>query len=697
MVHSPHGFLADLAVVLCVAALTAVVCHRLRQPAMLGYILAGMIIGPHIPIPLVADRQTVETMSELGMVLLMFSLGLEFSLGRLAKLASTAGIITVVQVSLTFSMGYGAGSLFGWSPALCAFAGGIVSISSTIVVARLFAERGIRGQVTEIAYGILIYEDLVAILMLAALTAFATAGTVSAGVVAGTVRDLAVFLAILLVVGLFVVPRLFRGLLRWDNSETLLVASLGVCFAVALLTRKMGFSVALGAFLAGVLIAESEAAHRVDVLVRPLRDMFGAIFFVAVGMLVEPRLIVTHWPAIVLLTVIVILGKAVGVVLGAFLVGLSPAVAVQTGMALAQIGEFSFVMAGLAAAGGGDGAVFPAIAVGVAVLTTFTTPWLVSVSTRVAESLDRTLPRPLQTLLALYGSWLEQIGITWRAASTRPGALRPGRLLALDAALLALVAVGGTAWLERLRAAGLQLGLPSWVTGAGFAVLLLSLSAVLAVGMVRSARALARALAESAFPPVAPDRADASAAPRRALGLVLLLLITLGTGLVLIAVLQPFVRVLPLTAVLLVLLVALAVNLWRTAADLEGHAKAGAAALFEILLAQRRAPAETDVPAEVVVNSRVPMIPGFGRVLSIPLAEGNPAAGRTLTDLRLRALTGATIVAIRRGNEKIVFPTGKSTARAGDVLLVTGTEEALGEAERLLNAFSTPTGEGGRS
>src|SRR5262245_25465483 len=209
MEHASHGFLADLALVLCVAAVTTVACHRLRQPVMLGYVLAGMIIGPHIPVPLVANPETVATLSELGVVLLMFSLGLEFSLGRLMRVASTAGLITLVEVSLTFSLGYGAGRLIGWAAPVCVFLGGIVSISSTTVVARLFAERGIRGPLADTAFGILICEDLVAIMLLAALTAFASAGSVSAGLLAGAAGDLTAFLVILMVVGLFVVPRSF--------------------------------------------------------------------------------------------------------------------------------------------------------------------------------------------------------------------------------------------------------------------------------------------------------------------------------------------------------------------------------------------------------------------------------------------------------------------------------------------------------
>ncbi len=689
-----HGFLADLALVMCVAAVTTVVCHRLRQPAMLGYILAGLIIGPHIPIPLVANAETVTTLSELGVVLLMFSLGLEFSLARLTRVASTAGLIALVEVSLTFSLGYGAGRLLGWGATTCVFVGGIVSISSTTVVARLFAERGIRGGMADTAFGILICEDLVAILLLAALTTFASAGSVSAGLLAGTAGDLAAFLVVLLVVGLFVVPRSFRGLLRLQNPETLLVASVGLCFAAALLASQAGFSVALGAFLAGVLIAESEAAHRVDVLVRPLRDMFGAIFFVAVGMSIDPKLIMTHWPAVLVLAGIVVTGKILGVGLGAFLVGLPPGIAVQAGMSLAQIGEFSFVMAGLAAAAGGEGKSLPAVAVAVSALTTFTTPWLIAASPRAAEALDRRLPRPLQTLIALYGTWLEHLGAAWRAAASRTAPLRSARLVALDAILLALVAGGGTVLVERLGTAGRAAGLPSWLTGGGLVAIMIAVGIVLAVGLVRSARGLARDLAAFVFPAAPADTADASRAPRDALGIVLLLLITLGTGLFLIAVLQPFVPVLPLALLLLGLLATLSLSLWRKAEDLEGHARAGAEALLELVRSQRHAPGRPDAVHDAAPDAP-PLVPGFGRVLPVVVEPGYPADGRTLAELGLRARTGATIVAIKRGAERIVFPTGKARPQPGDVLLVTGTEEALAEAQRLLTASSILPGEGG--
>jgi len=368
--HDMHEFLRSLTVVLAVAAITTVLFQRLRQPVVLGYIIAGLIVGPHVPIPIVADPGIIQTLSELGVILLMFSLGLEFHLAKLVRVGPAAGFTAVIETSLMAWLGFLAGRAFGWTVLESVFAGAIVAISSTTIIAKAFDEQGIRGPLRELVVGILLIEDLIAIIFMAVLTAVATGASLSAAGVAGTVGRLVMFLVGLLVVGMLVVPRFIRYVTNIGRAETTLVASIGICFGTAYLAQRFGYSVALGAFIAGSLVAESGKAEEIERLIHPIRDVFAAIFFVSVGMLIDPALVAQHWVAVLVLSAVVIVGKITGVSVGAFLAGSGTRTAVQAGMSLAQIGEFSFIIAGLGLSLGANRAFLYPVAIAVSAITT---------------------------------------------------------------------------------------------------------------------------------------------------------------------------------------------------------------------------------------------------------------------------------------------------------------------------------------
>src|SRR2546426_5378652 len=326
-----HAFLKALTIVLGVAAVTTVVFQRLRQPVVLGYIIAGLIVGPHVPVPLVADSTVVQTLSELGVILLMFSLGLEFSLRKLMAVGPTASLTALLQSSVMVWLGFMIGRLFGWTPLESLFAGAVIAISSTTIIAKAFEEQGVTGKLRELVVGILIVEDLIAVLLMAILTGVASGSGLAAGPLAATIARLAAFLVGLVGIGLLLVPRAIRAISRLHRRETTLVASIGICFTIALLAQAFGYSVALGAFLAGSLVAESGEEKQIERLVEPVRDIFGAVFFVSVGMLIDPALVARHWPAVVVLTAAVVIGKVEGVSLGAFLTGSGMRTPVQAG------------------------------------------------------------------------------------------------------------------------------------------------------------------------------------------------------------------------------------------------------------------------------------------------------------------------------------------------------------------------------
>jgi monovalent cation:H+ antiporter-2, CPA2 family len=314
-----HHFLQDLALVLCVAAVTTVVFQWLKQPVVLGYLLAGLIVGPHLPVPLVADTETIGTLAELGVILLMFSLGLDFNLRRLARVGLGVAFIALLEIGLMLSLGFTVARLLGWSVTVSLAAGAVVAISSTMIIVRAFKEQQVEGRLADLVYGVLVVEDLAAILILSAMSAVVTGQDANLVTLARTGGRLAAFLAGSMAIGLLVVPRVMRAVVSLRRHETTLVATIGICFAAALLARGAGFSVALGAFLAGSLVSESGVVRHIEPLVRPVRDMFAAIFFIAVGMLIDPRLVWEHRGPVLALAAVVIVGKIVGVTVGAFL------------------------------------------------------------------------------------------------------------------------------------------------------------------------------------------------------------------------------------------------------------------------------------------------------------------------------------------------------------------------------------------
>lgn len=680
---SSHAFLSALTMVLCVAAVTTVVCQRLRQPVVLGYMIAGLIIGPHLPIPLVADPGIVDTLSELGVILLMFSLGLEFSFGKLARVGPTAALRAVVQCSMMLWLGFLTGRLFGWTPLECLFAGAIVAISSTTIIAKAFDERGIKGTLRDLVVGVLIVEDLIAILLMAGLTAISTGKGVSADALVATVGRLAGFLVALIVVGMMLVPRFMRAVTRLKRPETTLVASVGVCFAVALLAQYAGYSAALGAFIAGSLVAESGEEKIIEPLVHPVRDMFGAIFFVSVGMLIDPKLIVENWPAVLVLSAVVICGKVVSVTLAAFLNGVSPRLSIQAGMSLAQIGEFSFIIAGLGVTLNATRSFLYPVAIAVSALTTLTTPWLIGASGSLASWVDRKLPRPLQTFATLYGTWVEQLRTAPARATANAEIRRLVRFLVLDAVLLAGIVVGTALQTEGLVAfVETTLKIPPMVAHPLIVVLAIVLSTPFGVGIIRVVRRLALLLAELALPAQPAGRVDLAVTPRRALVVAMELTSVLLVGLPMLALTQPFITGLQGAVAFTFLAALLGFILWRSAIDLQGHVRAGAQVIVEALSARAQDAGSSD--SGTVLNDVHPLLPGLGAPLPIQLALSSPALGKTLAQLHLRELTGATVLAIQRGVAGTVIPTAHEVLQAGDILVVAGTQAAVDAARTLL-------------
>ncbi len=402
MLFVSQNLLEDLGLVLCVAAATTVLFQLIRQPVVVGYLVAGMIVGPHVPVPLLADTARIHMLSELGVILLMFALGLEFSLRKLLRLGPTAGFVTALQVGLMIWLGFVVGRAMGWTKLESIFAGALLSISSTTIVARALAEQPVGAAVRELVFSVTLAEDLAAVMLLAILTALASGAGLSASMMAATAARLGLFLVALIGGGMLIVPPLMRRIVALGQAETTLIASIGICFAFAIIAEHAGYSVALGAFLAGSLVAESGAVETIGALVDPVRDLFAAIFFVSVGMMIDPAQIEAHWLALAILVTVVIGGKFAGVSGAALLSGSSVRTAVQSGMCLAQIGEFSFIIAGVGTRSHATREFLYTLAVAVSAITTFTTPFLIRASEPLAEFLERREPRALLPMRTMY-------------------------------------------------------------------------------------------------------------------------------------------------------------------------------------------------------------------------------------------------------------------------------------------------------
>lgn len=437
------SILVDLALVLGVAAVTTVACQRMRLPLVVGYLFAGLIIGPHVPVPLVADQGNVHTLSELGVILLMFSLGLEFSLNRLLRTGPSAALVALIQGGFMAWSGYLVGRFLGWGGIESIFAGAALAISSTMIIARVFESMKVKGPLAELVLSTLIVQDLLAILMLALLTAVGSGSGLSLPALLLTIGRLAGFLVVVTVLSRWLLPRFVRWVADGGSDETLLVTVIGLCFAFSLLAAKAGYSVALGAFLAGMIVAESGRERRVERLIHPLRDMFVAVFFVSIGMLIDPTQLLPNWRALLAFGLLVLFGKVASGALGGLLGGSSLRNSIRTGTSLAQIGEFSFIIAALGQSLGVIGpALFPVL-VATCAWTTLTTPLMVQHSDALADRIERWLPRRFRHFLLHHRAAMGHLrGLPFRKAAWQH-LRRPFRYLLLDSVLAASMAVLG--------------------------------------------------------------------------------------------------------------------------------------------------------------------------------------------------------------------------------------------------------------
>ena len=385
----------DLAQILVVASVVSIIFKKLKQPLVLGYIVAGFLVSTHMPYTRsVVDAENIETWANIGVIFLLFSLGLDFSFKKILKMGVAPFIATCTIIFFMMSLGIIVGHLFGWKQMDCIFLGGMLAMSSTTIIYKAFDDLGIRQQqFAGMVMSVLILEDILAIVMMVMLSAIASGDDPNSGQMVMSVLKIVFFLVLWFVVGIYLIPYMLRSLRKFINAETLLIVSLGLCCLMAVVSTKVGFSSAFGAFIMGSILAETVEAERIIKLVEPVKNLFGAIFFVSVGMLVDPMVLVNYALPILALVLTIIIGQAVFGSLAFLLSGQSLKSAMRCGFSMAQIGEFSFIIASLGLSLGVIGEFLYPVVVAVSVITTFITPYMIKAAVPAYDMLEKRLPK----------------------------------------------------------------------------------------------------------------------------------------------------------------------------------------------------------------------------------------------------------------------------------------------------------------
>lgn len=669
-------FLQDMAIVMAVSAVIMIFCQRFRLPVVLGYILAGFFIGPHTPpFPLITDLHSIHTLSELGVIFLLFSIGLEFSLPRLAKVGIVSFIAASLEIILMIWIGYTLGRAFGWSPIDSIFLGAILSISSTTIIAKILLEKKIiQEKFAQVILGILVIEDLLAIIIIALLSGIAASGSLEMHEVAVAMLKVMSFVLAVLFFGLLLVPRILRYISRFNNSEMLVITVLGLCFGVSFAAAKFGFSVALGAFLIGAIIAETQQVREIIHKMEPLRDMFTAIFFVSVGMLISPEILVRFWSPILIITVVTVLGKVFSCSFATFLTGYRGETALKVGLGLAQIGEFSFIIARQGDATGVTSAFLYPIAVSVSAITTLTTPFLMDNTPSITHFFTRVIPKPLQTFFYLYTAWFEKLG---GVRSERSTMIREGlrfylpRLFFYVASALALF-YGLSIVQTRFH---LFPGNTYWIA-AGVTIL------PLFTGFVYT---LDRILWNVLFLNLIGAREEMIHAEdaHRTLHNAFRFFMVFNAGIIFLVVGSRFLPRLPLFMAVASLLVISGLYLWGSARKLHERMEKLVLGIFD------KEKPEPQVQNTPVYENLVRLIreeyPWDVTTEDFLLPYKESAVNQTLKNLRLRSETGTSVVAIYRDTESLVNPSPEAKLLPGDVLLLMGDPDQIKKATQYLS------------
>lgn len=647
--HQLPPLIVDLALILAVAGVVTVLFRKIRQPLVLGYVLAGVVVGSKSRWwPTISDIPNVRVWADIGVIFLLFGLGLEFSFKKLLRIGSAASITAFVEVSGMLLIAYATGRLFGWTQMDSLFLGGILAISSTTIIIRAFEELGVKGRrFVDLVFGVLIVEDLVAVLILVLLSTVALRNRFEGIAMAYSTVKLGFFLVIWFLSGIFLIPSFLRYFRRSLNEETLLLVALGLCFVMVVSAAHAGFSPALGAFLMGSILGETTEAEKIEALIKPVKNLFAAIFFVSVGMLIDVKVLIEHSGEVLLISGILILGKTLHVVLGALLAGQGLRHAVQAGFSLAQIGEFSFIIAGLGESLNVTSKFLYPLAVGVSAVTTFSTPYAMRSSEFVYTWLEKHLP-------AGWRQRIERYEASMRSISLSGNWTRLLRSYFVRLLFNGIIVVGIFALSTRL----LPPLLSPWLgeAGAQWLVLLGSLAPAapflwaMAVGRPKHPDLLAVLSNRRYRAPVMLLEGLRIIVTFAVLGFLAPKLISFRATLVIAA----------SVAVLVLLVFSRYLNAVYT--WIERHF------LLNLSQREREAPLKAEAPV---------LVPWDGHLASFTVDPDSTLIGKALIELKIRESFGVIIAMIERGHKKIPAPGRSEKIYPFDKVFAIGSEEEL--------------------
>jgi len=665
----------DLAVILVSAGVFTIISKALKQPLVLGYIIAGFLVGPHISwFPGISSEETVHQWSEIGIIFLMFGLGLEFSFKKLLKVGSSALVTAGSKFLGVFVLGFVAGQALGWTAMESIFLGGLLSMSSTMVVLKSYDDMKLKDKPwAGMVFGTLVVEDLIAILLMVLLSTMAVSNRFAGGEMLFNLAKLAFFLILWFLVGIFVIPTVLKRARRFLSDEILLVVSIGLCFGMVALAQAVGFSSALGAFVMGSILAETVESEHIEHLVAPIKDLFGAVFFVSVGMMVAPAVIAEHWAVILIIALIVVLSHILFAGAGILMTGGGIRNAVNTGFSLAQLGEFGFIIAGVGVSlGVMRDFIYPVI-IAVSVLTTFTTPYMIKLAGPAYTWLMRVLP----------DRWIVRLDAPEQNARRSAAEQSEWKKLlqayflriVLYGVVLLAIMIGSKQFLEPLASRLF----PGW------SPFLHNLVVVVVTLLVMAPFLYGLAISSGSINASAGKLLKEKNSNKWPIAGLVLTRSFLAISIILSVIASHF--HLAGWAVVLILLggVAFIIVARRTM-----HRYS---ALEERFLSNLNEKEEAERRRRPVTTSVRNKMAGYD--VHLELLEVSPEsefAGKALRDIPFRAETGANIIKIQRGSRSINIPSGEVQVFPHDSLLAVGTTEQIGRLRTMLETSASGPG-----
>ncbi len=671
-----NAFFQDFVVIMVVAGIVTVLFHFLKQPAILGYLVAGVLVGPHvINGGLIQQKETLRSVADLGVIFLMFSLGLHFSFRKLTKVGGKALTIGLIEAPLVFTAGFLIAKHLGWSSLDSIFVGAALSISSTILMFKTLSEMGkMNAPFARLVFGIAIVEDLIAISLLAILPSIVATGEFSIAGALGIALKLAAFFVSVVVLGLLVAPRFVDYLDRFQRQDVLMIGILAICFGVSYFAYAMGYSVALGAFLTGTVIAESKASERINFFTKPIADLFGSLFFVAIGMLWEPKALLLIWDKALIILAVFLVVKIGMVSLSSMFSGENGPAAFRTGFSMGQIGEFSFVIAALGMQLGvlrTD--IYPMI-IGISVITMFICPFVLKHADRMIDPFWNQVPKRWRNQLDLYHQWIGQVA---KIKNPQQAAFRNLTLKILGQLSVNFAIITTLFLLSAYLLRNSQEWLP-WVEKLGdwkrgfFWMATMMMGLPVFVATYRKMQAFSMLLAEMSM------QNASTSLPLDALrnGISRAILIT-GTVVLIAWVVIFSSTLLPPLRMLIISAVSLAViTLIFRQHFIKVYARAQMA-LVETL----SEPQEIDLVSDT--EEVTPLLKGMD-VEVITLKDEDWVLGKQLKDLDLRSKTGSNIMGIERADQSIINPRPTELLLPHDRILLVGTKQQLSSARKYM-------------